>query len=168
MHKWLMMFFCLINVLMSPIMAKESLIKESLIKENMSKERMIKKIMAKEKLPGPFHFRLIKVVDGDTFHADIPVWLGLTITTKIRLEHIDTPELRGKCAYEKRLARQARDFAANWLQQDGLVLENISYGTYAGRVLATPRRANGETLGAALRAAGLARPYRGRRESWCN
>ena len=152
MQKWLIIACCFVTIVLP-----------SLAPQAMAKQK------AEEIMPGPFRFTVVRVIDGDTFQATIPVWLGQDVTVKVRLEQIDAPEMyRSKCAHEKQLARQARDFVANWLQQTGLVLENISYDKYGGRVNATVRSPNGETLGAALRAAGLARPYKGRRESWCN
>lgn len=118
-------------------------------------------------LPGPFAFEVLDVLDGDTFRARIPVWLDQHVVVKIRLRDIDTPEMNGKCAAEKTLAVEARAFAANWLAQDGLQLVNISYGTYAGRVLATTQTLQGATLSDALLAAGLAKPYHGRKANWC-
>ncbi|MGC6476044.1 MAG: thermonuclease family protein [Parvibaculales bacterium] len=126
------------------------------------------KTRQKQILPGPFQFDVLDVYDGDTFTARIDIWLGQTVTVKIRLTEIDTPEMRGKCAFETQLAQQARQFSKNWLQQEGLVLTNVHYGTYAGRVLATAQTKKGETLSSALLNANLAKPYLGRRAQWCN
>ena len=126
---------------------------------------------AAQKLKGPFEFKVLKVIDGDTFRARIPIWLGQTIDVKIRLKGVDTPEMKGKCAAEIKLARQAKSFAAQWLRQDGLRLTQIHHGTYAGRVLATVEKTNASgadnSLSAALLAQGLAKPYKGRRATWC-
>ena len=49
--------------------------------------------------------RVISVYDGDTFRVDIdslPPIVGKNIP--IRLNGVDTPEIRGKCKYEKDLA----------------------------------------------------------------
>ena len=118
-------------------------------------------------LPGPFSFEVLEVLDGDTFRARIPVWLDQHVVVKIRLRDIDTPEMNGKCTAEKTLARRAKAFAARWLAQDSLRLVNVSYGTYAGRVLATTQSPDGATLSDALLEAGLAKPYRGRKADWC-
>ena len=51
------------------------------------------------------------VYDGDTFRVDIdvlPPIIGKNIA--IRVNGVDTPEIRGKCQYEKDLALEARDF----------------------------------------------------------
>jgi len=55
--------------------------------------------------------KVISVYDGDTFRVDIdslPPIVGKNIP--IRVNGVDTPEIRGKCQYEKNLALEARDF----------------------------------------------------------
>lgn len=122
---------------------------------------------AKEVLKGPFPFEVLRVIDGDTFQARVTVWLGQTVDVKVRLKGVDTPEMNGKCAAEKDLARKAKAFAADWLAAHKGQLINVHYGTYAGRVLATTTDADGTSLSAALLAKNLAKPYRGRRAKWC-
>mgnify|MGYP003345594839 FL=1 len=128
---------------------------------------LISTAQAKQLLPGPFAFELLEVIDGDTFRARVDIWLGQSVTVKVRLQGVDTPEMNGKCAAEKKLARQAKAFAENWLKQNQVQLVNVHYGTYAGRVLATAQIKNGDSLSAALLAENLAKPYRGRRAQWC-
>ena len=128
---------------------------------------LISAVEAKQILPGPFPFELVEVIDGDTFRARVDIWLGQSVTVKVRLKGVDTPEMNGKCAAEKKLARQAKDFAENWLRKNQVQLVNVHYGTYAGRVLATAQIKNGDSLSAALLAENLAKPYRGRHAKWC-
>lgn len=91
---------------------------------------------------------------------------GDTVTATYRLAGVDTPELRGACEREKRLAMEARDFTRAWLSDwRGVTVETQGLDKY-GRVLATMRR-GGADLGDALVAAGLARRWTGRREGWC-
>ena len=55
--------------------------------------------------------KVINVYDGDTFRVNmdsLPPIVGKNIP--IRVNGIDTPEIRGKCQYEKNLALEARDF----------------------------------------------------------
>ena len=122
---------------------------------------------AKQILKGPFDFELLRVIDGDTFHARVTVWLGQTVDVKVRLKGVDTPEMNGKCAAENDLARRAKAFAELWLARHKAQLVNVHYGTYAGRVLATTQQADGTTLSAALLAQKLAKPYQGRKAKWC-
>jgi len=128
---------------------------------------LISAAQAKQVLPGPFPFELVEVIDGDTFRARVDIWLGQSVTVRVRLKGIDTPEMKGKCAAEKELARQAKAFAENWFKKNQARLVNVHYGTYAGRVLATAQTKSGDSLSAALLAENLAKPYRGRRAQWC-
>lgn len=54
--------------------------------------------------------RVLSVYDGDTVKVEAAMWPGLTWKGSVRVEGVDTPELRGKCEAEKRKARAARDF----------------------------------------------------------
>ncbi len=123
---------------------------------------------ARETLPGPVRAEVIKVHDGDTLVVRARIWLGQVVSTKVRLAGVDAPELRGRCARERRMARAARGFVMRKLAAGNVTLRDIRFGKYAGRVLARVITAEGEDLGQALIAAGLARPYHGgRRRRWC-
>ena len=125
-------------------------------------------VSARERLPGPVQADVVRVRDGDTLEVKARIWLGQVIHTKVRLAGVDTPELRGRCDREQRMAEAARDFVKRKLSDRRVTLRDIRYGKYAGRVLARVITARGEDLGKTLIAAGLARPYRGRRRgSWC-
>ena len=125
------------------------------------------KAETKKVLDGPFAFEVLRVIDGDTFHARVTVWLGQTVDVKVRLKGVDTPEMNGKYPAEKKLAQQAKAFATRWLDARKAKLIGVQYGTYAGRVLATTMDESGDTLSAALLAQNLAKPYRGRKAKWC-
>jgi endonuclease YncB( thermonuclease family) len=91
------------------------------------------------------------------------------VVTRIRLDGVDAPELRGKCDEERRAAGAARAFLAERLGHDAAVsLRDVRHGKFAGRVLARVETAAGEDLGTVLLGAGLARRYDGgRRAGWC-
>lgn len=141
-------------------------------------------------LRGPFPADIITVIDGDTIHARIFIWLDQIVHVKVRLQGVDTPEINGKCLQERELAQQAKAFAETWLAEsraapnrpsnkrnatdkapdnapdNAIVLINVQYGKYAGRVVADIQNRQGETLSAALIEAGLAQPY-GAPAKWC-
>ena len=125
------------------------------------------------RLAGPLPAQVVSVLDGDTLEVRVHIWLGLELRTRVRLAGIDAPELKGKCARERDLARRARAYLLARLDPDaagaGAVrLREVRYGKYAGRVLARVETLDGTDLGQELVAAGLARPYDGRRRaSWC-
>jgi len=101
------------------------------------------------------------VVDGDTIHYEGVI---------IRIEGIDTPEThRAKCDSERALGMRATE----------RLLELINAGPFDivqkgrrdtdkyGRKLRVLER-QGRSLGDILIAEGLARPWEGRRRSWCD
>ena len=65
---------------------------------------------AADTIPGPITARVVSVNDGDTLTVDAEPWPGVTIRTAVRVNGVDTPEIRGKCQAEKDLAIKARDF----------------------------------------------------------
>ncbi|MDX1695059.1 MAG: thermonuclease family protein [Ketobacteraceae bacterium] len=108
------------------------------------------------------------IYDGDTFRATIKDWpaiIGERIP--IRVQGIDTPELRGKCDAEKRLARQAKQFTVEKLRSAKKIeLRNIQRGKYF-RLLADVYLDN-QSLGAQLIKNQLAVPYSGgAKVNWC-
>ena len=121
-----------------------------------------------EVLPGPLPARVVEVVDGDTLEVSARIWLGQAVRVRVRLAGVDAPELRGKCAAERRTAGRAKAFLATAIGDGEIRLSQIRYGKYAGRVLARIAAADGRDLGQALLAQGLARAYAGgKRVSWC-
>lgn len=123
---------------------------------------------AGEVLPGPLPARVVEVVDGDTLEVEARIWLGQAVRVRVRLAGVDAPELRGKCAAERRAAGRAKAFLAATVGDGAIVLREVRYGKYAGRVLARVATAGERDLGRALLARGLARAYAGgKRPAWC-
>ena len=112
--------------------------------------------------------RVLSVYDGDTVRVEASMWPGLTWTGSVRVEGVDTPELRGKCEGEKRKAVAARDFVREHVGRS-ITLMNVKKGKYAGRVVARIRLADGSDLTELLIRARHGRPYDGgRRKGWCD
>ena len=113
--------------------------------------------------------KVISVYDGDTFRVDIdslPPIVGKNIP--IRLNGVDTPEIQGKCQYEKDLALKARDFVRNKLANaKEIKLTNLQRGKYF-RVVANVL-VDGVSLEQDLLENELAYKYGGGgKSSWCN
>ena len=124
--------------------------------------------VAGERLAGPVPALVTAVIDGDTLEVRARIWLGQEVTTRVRLAGIDAPETRSDCAQERVLAGRAAALLKARLGQPEVRLYDIVYGKYAGRILARVETVDGEDLGRALLAAGLARVYAGgRRAPWC-
>jgi endonuclease YncB( thermonuclease family) len=126
-------------------------------------------LSAGEFLPGPVPATVLRVIDGDSLVVRATIWLGQEVETTVRLLGVDTPELRGKCSEERKLATRSRQLTARLAQQGAdITLREIQFGKFAGRVLARVVTAGGVDVGEALIEAGLGREYHGgRRVSWC-
>ena len=112
--------------------------------------------------------KVISVYDGDTFRVNIdslPPIVGKNI--RIRVNGVDTPEIRGKCQYEKNLALKARDFVRNKLANaKEIKLTNLQRGKYF-RVVANVV-VDGVSLEQELLDNKLAYEYSGGKKlSWC-
>ena len=75
---------------------------------------------------------IVSVYDGDTISVDIdafPKIIGQKIS--IRINKIDTPEIRGRCQKEKDLAIKARDLVYNLVKESReIVLKNMTRDKY--------------------------------------
>jgi len=112
--------------------------------------------------------KVISVYDGDTFRVNInslPPIVGKNIA--IRVNGVDTPEIRGKCQYEKNLALEARDFVRGKLgNAKEIKLTNLQRGKYF-RVVANVV-VDGVSLEQELLDNKLAYEYSGGKKlSWC-
>ena len=109
------------------------------------------------------------IYDGDTFRANIkeyPELLGYRIG--IRVNGIDTPEMRGKCQQEKLLAKKAKQFSVTKLRAaQRIELRNMKRGKYF-RIVADVY-VDGKNLGEMLIDQELAVVYDGGRKAkdWC-
>lgn len=111
--------------------------------------------------------RVVSVYDGDTVRVEAAMWPGLTWTGSVRVDGVDTPEIRGKCNAEIAKAKAARDFVRARVGKR-VTLVGIKKGKYAGRVVARVKLADGSDLTELLIRQGHGRPYEGgRRRGWC-
>ena len=123
---------------------------------------------AAETLQGPIAAHVLRVIDGDTIEVRARIWLGQEVEIKVRLDGADSPELKGRCAAERRRAEDARAFVAAQVGGKDVTLSDVRYDKYGGRVLARVAGADGANLSDQLIARGLARPYFGAaRAPWC-
>ena len=110
---------------------------------------------------------VVCVYDGDTLTVNAHPWPQMTIHTSVRVKGIDTPEINGQCETERQRAILARDVAREMVGER-VVLQNVEFGKYAGRVVADVIIEDGRSLADILITADLARPYDGgAREGWC-
>ena len=109
------------------------------------------------------------IYDGDTFRATIEGWPSIIgERVSIRVNGIDTPEMRGKCDKEKRLARKAKQHTVAMLRAGKVIkLKNMMRGKYF-RIVADVY-IDGVSLTDSLIQAGLGVVYHGKTKSmnWC-
>ncbi len=123
---------------------------------------------AADTIPGPIVATVVSIYDGDTMTVNAYPWPGTTIRTAVRVNGIDTPEIRGLCDAETELANRARDFVVATVG-DHVELTNITLGKYAGRIIADVALADGRSLAALVITEGLGREYHGgTRLGWCD
>src|ERR1044072_4962691 len=70
-------------------------------------------------IPGPVEADVKSVTDGDTFTFVAYPFPELAIRGRLRVDGIDTPEIRGKCADEKNRAQQARRLVEDMVSEAG-------------------------------------------------
>ena len=107
--------------------------------------------------------------DGDTVTFNLP-GLHPIIGEKIsiRVNGIDTPEIRGKCKKEKYDAKQAQEMVADILKDaEQITLKNMERGKYFR--IAADVYVDGENLADMLIEAGMAIRYNGGKKThkWC-
>lgn len=105
---------------------------------------------------------LIGCYDGDTCKLkfdDAPA--RAQSVQSVRFAGFDTPEIKGECSAERKLARTARDMTREYMKK-GAKLSTRGERDRYGRLLVTA-----PDLRAMLIEAGVARKWKGRRESWC-
>ena len=113
--------------------------------------------------------RVTRVIDGDTFDAVVMLDEDIRVSVRVRMRDLDTPEIHGKCDYERKMAARARERLAEILPIGSIVeLSNIRDDKYLGRIDANVAIADGADVSARMVRAGLGRRYNGgRRAGWC-
>lgn len=105
-----------------------------------------------------------RVRDGDT--------IVMATGEVVRLENVDTPELRGQCEPERALAHHAAAFVAEAVRSGVALQRRVTRAGHPrndrrGRTVARVTLPDGQDLGGLLIASGFARAWTGRREPWC-
>ncbi len=111
---------------------------------------------------------VLRVIDGDTFDAEVMPLPDTTRKLRVRVMELDTPELRGQCAEEREMAQAAKLRAAELLAgRFRLEVPEARAFDNHGRLLAKVRLEDGRYLAGVLIREGLGRRWTGQRESWC-
>ena len=111
----------------------------------------------------------LKNYDGDTIRFNLPLYPPIAgKDIRVRVNGIDTPEIKGKCKKEKYEAQQARDMVADILKSaEKITLRNMKRGKYFR--IAADVIVDGESLADMLIEEGMAVRYDGGKKThkWC-
>jgi endonuclease YncB( thermonuclease family) len=116
--------------------------------------------------PGSYAATVVRVIDGDTFVARVPIWPGQEVTVRVRIAGIDAPELHSRCAEERAAAAAAGAALRDLVGAGAVTLVDVRPDKYFGRVDAEVR-VGGRSAGAQLLADGHAVAYDGGRRRRC-
>ena len=115
--------------------------------------------------------KYVSVYDGDTIVIDAGVFSSKRLNRmKIRIPGIDTPEMKGKCEFEKEHALAAKTRLQELLaDEDQIVVVNPVWDKYGGRIEGQVVTKDGTNVAKALIKEGFAVPYdgKGARRDWC-
>lgn len=108
---------------------------------------------------------IVRVIDGDTLVVNLPCDIDLICSNvPLRVMHIDTPEIRGKCHKEKQLAQQAKAITSSMFKEGSTIIIASAKRDKFYRILADV-----PALSKRLIDEGFARRYEGGvKSSWCN
>lgn len=118
----------------------------------------------------PIEIEAVYVIDGDTFAINgKSMGIAKQLPWKVRIRHIDTPEIKGKCMKERLYALKAKERLEVLLMQsvEPIRFTDLGHDKYGGRLLATVHIGKNDVAKVLINE-GLARPYEAKKKkSWC-
>ena len=101
-----------------------------------------------------YKIQINRVIDGDSLDIDIMLGFGIVLQNKrLRLEGVDTPELRTSDEEEKKFGLRAKSFVVEWCSDRELLLlvknNGDEYDKF-GRILGHIEDNNGNNLVASI------------------
>ena len=107
--------------------------------------------------------KLVRIIDGDSFVLDLDLGFHITKRVTARLAGADTPELRSRIADNRKAARLAKAYAAEFMADGDFTYESHLWQGKYGRAVGDIRKDGGFLLSSALITRHLAIPYGGGR-----
>ena len=119
-------------------------------------------------LKDPYIYRIkqiTRVIDGDTIDADIDLGFDISLTKRIRLAGVDTPESRTSDANEKKYGLEAKEWLKHKVENAGHILiktelpdSTEKYGRIIGHLFVNDQE---NSLNDQMIVEGYAWPYKG-------
>lgn len=78
-----------------------------------------------------YNAKVINVVDGDTVDLDVDLGFQVKIKLRVRLDYIDTEELKGGTAESKKRAKEAKAFVEAAILNKQVVYNSSKLGPYS-------------------------------------
>lgn len=104
---------------------------------------------------------IASVYDGDTFKINLNCSLAVYCEkVPVRVRGVDSAEIKGKTAREKKIAKQAKEFTKNFLAQEPINLSNCGRDKYF-RLLCDVTNGQGQDLARELIKHNLGYAYQG-------
>lgn len=108
---------------------------------------------------------IVSVYDGDTFKINLSCSLSAYCDkVSVRVRGVDTPEIKGKTAREKELAKKAKAFTKDFLADKPVTLRNCGRDKYF-RLLCDVSNGSGQDLARELIKRDLGYAYEGGKKS---
>ena len=108
---------------------------------------------------------IASVYDGDTFKINLNCSAAVYCEkVPVRVRHVDSPEIKGKTAKEKRLAKKAKSSTKNFFAHSPISLSNCGRDKYF-RLLCDVTNGQGKDLAQELIRADLGYAYEGGKKS---
>jgi micrococcal nuclease len=107
--------------------------------------------------------KVLRVIDGDTIEVDVDLGFFTRKKVTLRLDHIDTPEIRTKDLEEKEQGFIATEFLKNKLYEnnpEGIIYIQSNSVDSFGRSIATIFTDNGDNVNLILLESGLAKEWK--------
>ena len=150
------------TVIMLLILAGMTLAERMRVKQSPQKQSPVAENLDEQSLE---NVQIVSVYDGDTFKISLGCSLAAYCDkVSVRVRGVDTPEMKGKTAREKELAKKAKAFTKDFLAQKPVALRNCGRDKYF-RLLCDVSNGEGKDLARELIKRDLGYSYEGGKKS---
>jgi len=150
------------TVIMLLILAGMTLAERVRVKQSAQTQSAVAENLDEQSLE---NVQIVSVYDGDTFKINLDCSLAAYCEkVSVRVRGVDTPEIKGKTAREKELAKKAKAYTKDFLAQTPVTLHNCGRDKYF-RLLCDVSNGEGKDLAKELIKRDLGYAYEGGKKS---